>query len=159
MKILKWLDDYFEEVLLVIFLFLITVIMGIQIVARYAFQSSLSWSEEITRFIFIWMGFLSISYCIKKDTSVRIRQFVEMFSEKVMCFLNIVSAVIQSLFFLYMIPIAYKYVMAAVKSHQISPACGIPMYMIQFSALLAFVLSVIRLIQLIWKNIKKLRLK
>lgn len=159
MKILKWLDDYFEEVLLIIFLFLITVIMGIQIVARYAFESSLSWSEEITRFIFIWMGFLSISYCIKKDISVRIRQFVEMFSEKAMCFLNIISAVIQMLFFLYMVPFTYEYVMAAVTSQQTSPACGIPMYIIQFSALLAFALSVLRLMQVICENVKKIKLK
>ena len=29
-------------------------------------QAALSWSEELTRYIFIWCGFLSVSYCSKK---------------------------------------------------------------------------------------------
>ena len=61
MKAVKWLDRHFEEILLVALLFIMMIIMGIQIVARYALGNSLSWSEEITRFCFIWTGFLSIS--------------------------------------------------------------------------------------------------
>ena len=53
MKLLKWLDDYLEEALLLIMLGIMVVVMGIQITARYVFASSLSWSEEITRFLFI----------------------------------------------------------------------------------------------------------
>ena len=36
MKAVKWLDRHFEEVLLVALLFIMMIIMGIQIVARYA---------------------------------------------------------------------------------------------------------------------------
>ena len=52
MKAVKWLDRHFEEILLVTLLFIMMIIMGIQIVARYALGNSLSWSEEITRFCF-----------------------------------------------------------------------------------------------------------
>lgn len=57
MKAIKWLDRHFEEILLVALLFAMMIIMGIQIFARYALSNSLSWSEEITRFCFIWTGF------------------------------------------------------------------------------------------------------
>ena len=59
MKLVKWLDKHLEEILLVALLFVMMIIMGIQILARYALGNSLSWSEEITRFCFIWTGFLS----------------------------------------------------------------------------------------------------
>ena len=39
MKAVKWLDRHFEEILLVALLFIMMIIMGIQIVARYALGS------------------------------------------------------------------------------------------------------------------------
>lgn len=42
MKAVKWLDRHFEEILLVALLFIMMIIMGIQIVARYALGNSLS---------------------------------------------------------------------------------------------------------------------
>ncbi len=38
---------------------MMTVIFA-QVVARYAFQHSLSWSEEIGRYIFVWITFLGM---------------------------------------------------------------------------------------------------
>lgn len=62
-KALHWLNENLEEFLLVILLIGMTLIMGIQVLCRYAFGMSLSWSEELTRYLFIWCGFLSVSYC------------------------------------------------------------------------------------------------
>ena len=53
-KILHYLDEYLEEILMVIFLIAMTLIMGIQVFSRYVLGMSLSWSEEITRYLFIW---------------------------------------------------------------------------------------------------------
>ena len=60
-KILHYLDEYLEEFLMVIFLIAMTLIMGIQVFSRYILGMSLSWSEEITRYLFIWSAFLSVS--------------------------------------------------------------------------------------------------
>lgn len=61
-KTLHWLDENLEEFILVIFLIAMTLIMGIQVLCRYVLGMSLSWSEELTRYLFIWCGFLSVSY-------------------------------------------------------------------------------------------------
>lgn len=65
-KAAKWLEENIEEFLLVIALAAMTIIMGIQVFSRYVLGMSLSWSEELTRYIFIWAGFLSVSYCTKR---------------------------------------------------------------------------------------------
>ena len=52
-KLLHGLDEYLEEVLLVILLAGMAVIMGIQVFWRYVLSMSLSWSEELTRYLFI----------------------------------------------------------------------------------------------------------
>lgn len=147
MKLLKWLDKYIEEVILLVFLIAMVIIMGIQITARYVFSSSLSWSEEITRFLFIASGFLSASYCIKKGASVKIGQLVGMLPTMGGHVMKLISYVVQLVFFAYLIPFAYSYVSSAVHSGQLSPACGIPMYIIQSFTLIGFCLCVVRLVQ------------
>ena len=62
-KILHYLDEYLEEFLMVISLIAMTLIMGIQVFSRYILGMSLSWSEEITRYLFIWSAFLSVRLC------------------------------------------------------------------------------------------------
>ena len=76
-KVIHWLDEYFEEFLMVLFLAAMTIIMGIQVFSRYILGISLSWSEEITRYLFIWSAFLSVSLCTKKCISIKIDQFID----------------------------------------------------------------------------------
>lgn len=147
MKIIKWLDDNVEEFLLVILLLAMTLIMGVQVFFRYALSMSLSWSEELTRYLFIWSGFLSVSYCSKKCLSIKIEQFVAVFPRRGRAIFKVVNHTFELIFFAYMIPFAFAYLMSAVRSGQVSPACGIPMYYIQAAPLVSFVLVAFRILQ------------
>lgn len=98
MKVLKWLDNNLEQAILLILLCGMTIVMGGQIIARYAFSASLSWSEEITRYMFIISGFISASYCIKHGLSVKIDQLVGMLPGKGVHYMRLVSYLIQLLF-------------------------------------------------------------
>ncbi|MDD3184312.1 MAG: TRAP transporter small permease [Anaerostipes sp.] len=156
MRVLKWLDQYFEEAVLVVFLVIMMIIMGLQVTARYVFSSSLSWSEEITRYLFIWSGFLSASFCIKNGVSVKIDQLVRLLPERLFHIVKAFTYVIELIFFAYMIPFAYKYVSSAIVSKQLSPACGIPIYLIQFATIFSFSLCVFRLAEKLILRIKTL---
>lgn len=147
MKIIKWLDNNLEEFLMVIFLLAMTLIMGVQVLSRYAFGTSLSWSEEITRYLFIWSGFISVSYCTKKCISIKIEQFVAAFPKRGKALFKIVNHTIEIIFFIYLIPFAILYLRSAIESGQVSPACGIPMYYIQAAPLISFILVSIRIVQ------------
>ena len=81
-KIIHWLDENLEEFILILLLIGMTIIMGIQVLCRYALGMSLSWSEELTRYLFIWSGFISVSYCSKKCLSIKIEQFVAIFPRR-----------------------------------------------------------------------------
>lgn len=146
-KILHWLDENLEEFILVIFLIAMTLIMGIQVFCRYVLGMSLSWSEELTRYLFIWCGFLSVSYCSKKCLSIKIEQFVAIFPRRGKAIFKVVNHTFELIFFIYMIPFAYSYMMSSVHSGQLSPACGIPMYYVQAAPLVSFVLVAFRVLQ------------
>ena len=146
-KILHWLNGNFEETLMVLFLAAMTVIMGIQVFSRYVLGASLSWSEELTRYIFIWAGFLSVSYCTKKCISIKIEQFVALFPKRGKALFKVVNHTFELVLFLYLIPFAWRYLMSAVTSGQTSPALGLPMYYVQSAPLAGFVLTAFRVLQ------------
>ena len=94
-KMLKWLDENLDEFLMGIFLIGMVLIMGVQVLARYVFGASLSWSEEITRYLFIWSGFISVSYCTKKCISIKIEQFVAIFPRRGKAVFKVVNHTIE----------------------------------------------------------------
>ena len=121
-KVLHWLDENLEEFLLVVFLIAMTLIMGIQVLSRYVLGQSLSWSEEITRYLFIWSGFLSVSYCSKKCLSIKIEQFVAIFPRRGKALFKVVNHIFELIFSLYMIPFAASTAFSS--SRCCSPAAG-----------------------------------
>lgn len=158
-KVWRWLDDSLEETLMVATLVFMTVIMGIQVFSRYALGASLSWSEELTRYLFVWEGFLSVSYCTKKCISIKIEQFVAMFPKRGKAMFKLVNHTLELIFFFYLIPFAVKYLMSAVESGQVSPACHIPMYYVQAPPLVSFVLVAIRIMQRWYAELQVIRKK
>ena len=146
-KILKWLDHYLEEYILAILLLSMALIMGIQVFSRFVLRESLSWTEELTRYLFIWAGFLSVSYCSKRCISIKIEQFVARFSRRTKAVIKVVNHTCELLFFFYMIPFAWSYMMSAVESGQVSPALSIPMYYVQAAPFVSFVLVAFRILQ------------
>ena len=158
-RVFTWLNNSLEEFLMGAGLIMMTAIMGIQVVFRYAFGMSLSWSEEITRYIFIWEGFLSISYCTKKCISIKVEQFVAMFPKRGKALFKLVNHTIELVFFCYMIPYAFLYLRSAIESGQVSPACGIPMYYIQAAPFVCFILAAFRIVQRWWIELQVVRAK
>lgn len=146
-RAINWINENLEEVLMVGILIVMTLIMGIQVFSRYVLGASLSWSEEITRYLFIWEGFISVSYCTKKCISIKIEQFVSMFPKRGRAMFKLINHTFELILFLYLIPFAYHYMMSAVISGQTSPACQLPMYYVQAAPLCSFVLVAIRIVQ------------
>lgn len=147
MSFVKWLDDHIEEYALGILLILMTIVMSIQVIARYAFSYSLTWSEEITRYMFIWSGFLSISFCYKKGIVIKIEQAVNVLPESLRKVVRILEKLAAFSFFAYMIPFAYKFLVASIESGQLSPAVRLPMYILQVAPLVGFILTAIRILE------------
>lgn len=147
MKVLKWLDDNLEEMLLILLLICMVVIMGVQILARYCLNYSLSWSEELTQYLFVWSVFLSISYCVKKRISIKIEQFLNILPAKGQTGLRLLRHTLVLVFCLVMLPFCVIYVQQSIDSQATSAALHIPMYYIQSAPLVGFLLLTVRVLQ------------
>ena len=60
-KVIRWLDQHFEEVLMAIFLSGVVIMMTTHVFFRYVMKAPLSWTEEATRYMFIWFVFLGMN--------------------------------------------------------------------------------------------------
>lgn len=157
MKVLRWLDEHLEETLLIFLLAMMTFVMGVQIISRYVLNSSLTWSEEITRYMFIWTGFLSISYCIKKWISIKIDQIINLMPKRWYIVFQLILNCILFILFCYLTMHAVTYLQASIASAQKSPALGLPMYFVQSAPLVGFFLAMIRAFQQIVLDSIKVR--
>ncbi len=157
MKILRWLDKYFEEVIVLSLLAIMVIIMGIQVFMRYAVNYSLSWPEELTRYMFIWFVFIGMSYAVKYDIHIRIN-ILETFVPKIEKTLRVIQDIFFFVFCCYMLPYAFKAVKMLIKTNQHSPAMQIPMYAVYVALLIGLILTIFRLVQkyvIILKDAKK----
>jgi|SRR5690625_3287473 TRAP-type C4-dicarboxylate transport system permease small subunit len=156
MKILKWLDEHLEESLLIILSTVMTVAITLQVFMRHVMNSSLSWSEELARYCFIWLVYIGISYAVKKQRHIKVDVVLHILKEKQKIILGIIANLIFLGFSLLMIRYGYDVAQQLLDFGQTSPALHFPMGLIYMATPVGFALTAIRLIQQIIKQIMAL---
>ena len=158
MSAIKWLDEHFEEAIMVVLLALISCVMMAQIIARNFFNS-MTWPEEFSRYCYIWTVFLSLGYTIKKGNMLKVGLVMDLLPQKLRRAIEIVAnLIILSIcvvFFRY--SITYAGIIKTIG--QISPAMHIPMWIMYLSTVLGFGMASIRTAQEVVSNIKNFNVK
>ena len=78
------------EVISVIILVLVSLVIFYSVLLRYVFKSPLAWSEEVARYMFIWMVFLGFSIAEKSGDHFKIEVFIEMVPAKVRLIIEVI---------------------------------------------------------------------
>ena len=152
-NILKWLDDYFEAIFMVILLFSMSIIIVMQVFMRYVMQAALPWSEEIARYMFIYLMYLGISYGVRRNRHLRVSAFVNLFKGKGKKILVLVSDLLFLVFAIMVVMKSSDVVALQRKLGQITAATEMPMSVVYMGVPIGFSLAIIRLIQNIFYKI------
>lgn len=155
MKIIKWIDEHIEEVFLVLLSTTMVVFIFLQVVLRQ-FGNSLSWSEELARFSFIWLVYIGISYGVKKQRHVKIDIVLQFVKEKQRIILTIIANTLFLAFAILVVIKGYSIADRLLVFGQQSPALHIPMGFVYMATPVGMGLTSIRLIQNLIINIKAL---
>lgn len=134
----------------------ITPLTGGQVVMRKIFQNPLTWSEELCRYCFMWTGFISVGYCIRRRCAIRIDTFVTLLPKRAQLVLEILANFISMALYCLFLRSSWIIVTKTIASTQTSPAMGIPFYIIYLCTVLGFLFAVIRLLQVIVQDIRRL---
>jgi TRAP-type C4-dicarboxylate transport system permease small subunit len=147
MFILKWLDEHFEECIMMVLMCIMVAIMTLQVFMRYVMNNSLSWPEEMTRYLFIWFVFLGISYAIKYDRHLRVDILLNYLPERFKKKLLFIDDVLFLVFAVYLIKPSLRVIQKLIETYQVSPALRMPMYIVYLGLLVGILLTLLRLIQ------------
>jgi len=121
------------ELILSSILGIIVTIMFIQVVFRYLLNNSLSWSEEITRYLFVWLVFLGSALCIRDRLHIGVDFLHSKLTTKGRLILEKLNLILISAFNL---TIAITGWMWVIETHgSISPAIGLPLNLVFYAAL------------------------
>ena len=162
---LAWLDNNFEKPFLFFGMLSIILIITFQTAYRYIIShltdgaGSAIWTEELARFIFIWISYLAAPLAIKNRENIRVDFIFDRLSEKWQRILWIVNTVCFLVLGLVVVSMGISLIQMQIRFPQITPALQIPYYVPYLILPLGFGLMVIRLVQDLIKEAKLAGLK
>ena len=157
MKLLKFLDEYFELYACIALMSTMSLILFLQVVMRYVFKSSLSLSEELARYIFVWLVYLGISYGAKIMKHIKIDAALGLFPARSRPYVVMLGDLIFLGFALYICYLSYGIVQKQIMIGQASPAMNIPIWIPYAAPMTGFGLVAVRQVQALICRFRLLR--
>ncbi len=156
MKFLKFLDEKLEMYICIVLMSCLTIVLGIQVFMRYVMQASLSWSEELARYMFVWLVYIGISYGSKVMRHIKIDAGLYLFPKNWRRKVVIIGDIIFLLFALGVVYYSWGLVDRQMRIGQLSPAMQFPMWIVYAAPCVGFALTSIRQVQTIIYRLKHL---
>lgn len=160
MKIYKHFDEHIETYLSSFLLLTFTILCIIQVVMRYIFNESLTWSEELSRYAFVWFVYTSAAYAVKYQRHVKFSFLVDILKKISPIYSQILKIIALLLWISFLIFLAYFSVILVINqfnSGQLSPANQIPMYLVYIGLPLGSFLMTFRVVQHIVTEVLELK--
>ncbi len=155
-----WLDENFEKIFLIIGLLSIIFFISFQTFYRYVIThlsdsaGAAVWTEELSRFIFIWISYLALPIAIKTRSSIRVDIIYDKLSPRWQQASWIVVDVAFLILTLVIMIAGFEHIGNLIERPQYTTAMNIP-YLIPYAILpIGFGLKTIRLLQMLYKQVK-----
>lgn len=154
MKVLRLLNERLEEIFLVVLMTAATLIVAAQIATRYLFHVPLPWSEEVARYLFIWLVWVGASYATKERKHICIDVVVSRLPRAGKKTCALISTAVWIVFLIFMAGISLKLTGSVYSGSQIAVGSGIPMWVPYAAIPVGMLLMLFRLLQNCWYDIK-----
>jgi len=151
--------NQFESVFAVVLFSSILVITFLQIVGR-SFGIKIFWTEELSRYLFLWVVFIGFSIGIKDDVHFKVTILEDKLKGKARVALLIIINIIFLLFVVYVLKESINNVYTRYLRQQVSPTMGMPIFIVNLALPIGLSLSVINLLDrllFLYKTIVKKR--
>lgn len=155
MMSLRWVTRHFEELICCTALIIIAFSVFSQVVARYAFEIALHWTEEVAAMAMVWSVYMGASLCVRERFHIRILVAVQALPEKISRFVIYIADFIWALFCLFMMRISWDYLVVMAKFPSISPSLGVNQFYPQTILFIGYSLMLIRLVETYWNWINE----
>ena len=150
-KIRKYIDKFLALILIITMTVLVVDVVW-QVLARYVVKSPSSFTDELARFLLIWVGLLGSAYALGKKKHLAIDLLPSKLTGKPKKILNIfISVLVIAFAALVLVLGGIRLVYITFTLNQISPALGIPIayvyLVLPFSGLLMIAYGILEIFE------------
>lgn len=154
MNVLKKVLMHFEGYICAVLITLMCIVVFMQVVCRFVLKSSLPWSEEMSRYLQVYITYFGTAYGIQTGAHLGIEAFTLLLPKKARKALEIVVQFVSMGVCALILKFGADIVVKQMASGQLSPAMRIPMYYIYVAIPIGMAFCIIRYIISIIQNIK-----
>lgn len=154
-RVLKFLDEKLELTIAVILMFILVILAAWSVLSRFVFNRSLAWSEELIRYVFIFMNYIAASAAVIHDQHARVEIVDLVLPPAVLKWLNVVLKIGWAVFSLLIGVNSITLVQKTFALHQKSPTLGIEMGYIYLVLPICFFMMTFRIIQNVYRLIRR----
>ena len=103
-NILKSLDSHYEifrkfiDIFIIVLFSILILVVFSQVVFRYVFNNSLTWAEEMARYLQVWIVFLASAAAIRTGSHISVDYATHNLSSRYKNILSIIIAILTILF-------------------------------------------------------------
>lgn len=105
-------------------LIIMTLAVFAQVIFRFVLEQPLAWSEELSRYLMIWITFLGASLAIEKKAHPMIEIFARLLPGRIQKMVQVIAMLFSSVFYSLLIYFGSQF--AARSFGQLTPAMGLP---------------------------------
>ena len=158
MKFLKFIDAilrFFEKYVTIFLMVLVFFLLLLQTFMRYCLNNPLSWPEELLRFCFVSMIYLSISYAASKDAHIRIEMHIRPLPEVWQIVIFSIGDLMWITYNIVIIKEGIGVIQTLLKHPYVSPVLRVSMAYVYIIIPFGFTIMTIRIIQHFYLRILK----
>ena len=148
---MRQLEKWFEPTVIVITLGAIIVLVFADVIARFAFSTSIAVANELARFCFVYMIYFGVSYAIRERRHMRVTLILDMLPEELRRW---VFALAELIFLIYSIVVCWLGVVItqqALDRGKILSSTEWPLSVLYAAIILSGALSVLRLVHSLYR--------
>jgi len=142
-----------EEYILTVLMALVASIVFVQVIAR-EMGGSLPWSEELTRYLAVWVTFIGGSLGIKRGAHIGVEAIKMKLPPKAKLAVNLIGIAICIFFCFICIKYGFQIIGRQITTSQRSPSMRIPMWWTYMAIPVGMGLGIVRCIQVAVCEIK-----
>ena len=140
----------FEAYIANISLVLMVGLLTLQIIARYVFQMGIAWTEELSRFSFLYFVYLSSCFVMMKGRHIRVECLVNALPHTLRKWIGLFGDVLQMGFCLVAAYAGYLLLADMIAYPVYSPSLMLPLFYFYGVIPLAFFLMALRVLQRVY---------
>lgn len=156
MRLLGKILDYFEESLIILMMAYMAIMNFLNVVFRYCFSSSFSFTEELTVTVFVWVTMLGIAAGFKRYAHLGMSFVVDLFHGKVKALFALFGVLCSLIFIVLVLFYGIEMVQGQITMGSTTPVLRMPQAVQGLSMPVGAAFIIIRILQAGFKQVKGL---